>query len=688
MKTIKVSFLLTYLFIQVLTLSASTTISHKAELLWGQKGIVVNLFNTKTNLNLNDNEFNYFVRVNGELIKSLKSDYFKLSIAHPDSIDVWLDSKNKMLSAMMVEFSKINHSESISALAAISSGGPICDNINFESGTSVGSFNSNWVLNSGFACGGMGCNGFAPVTVSTLPLNDITTRYSITGAGYDPNISIMNLPTVKPGGSFSFRLENHANGGDASQLTRVITIDASKPFYKYSFAAVLEDPGEDHPELIKPYFYFRLKDGSGNVIACSEYKAVANPKSQEIKENFMYDNSSGMDLYFRNWTDVIIPLTDYIGQNITIEFTVSDCAWGGHLGYVYLDGECLNYTASSTACTGTTNQVRTLTAPDGFINYTWMGPSIIGDYSKKTAVAYKAGTYQVRVVTRGGCSGFLPVTVPACSTSIGGCAISLSSTNIGTCNTNNNSYTFSGNININSPYNKKGVIQLTVGTVTKFYHGPFATSFAFSVPNLYATGTSVNYTVKYFEDDFMDGELCIATGSFTSPTACVTPASQPCANCIGSFKPIVGKTYIVSAWVRQVGASSTTTTYTNPYIEISFNSGATTLAAAYASGKIIDGWQRIYYEFTVPVGSTEISVALKTSSGSADFDDIRIHPIDAGFTSYVYDPVSLKLVAVLDDNNYATFYEYDPEGTLIRTKKETERGIVTITESRENNPKR
>jgi len=50
--------------------------------------------------------------------------------------------------------------------------------------------------------------------------------------------------------------------------------------------------------------------------------------------------------------------------------------------------------------------------------------------------------------------------------------------------------------------------------------------------------------------------------------------------------------------------------------------------------------------------------------------------------SYVYDPISKKLVAELDERNYATFYEYDEEGKLIRVKKETEKGIKTIQENR------
>ena len=36
----------------------------------------------------------------------------------------------------------------------------------------------------------------------------------------------------------------------------------------------------------------------------------------------------------------------------------------------------------------------------------------------------------------------------------------------------------------------------------------------------------------------------------------------------------------------------------------------------------------------------------------------------------------------LDENNYATFYEYDDDGSLVRVKKETERGVKTIKETR------
>jgi hypothetical protein len=43
----------------------------------------------------------------------------------------------------------------------------------------------------------------------------------------------------------------------------------------------------------------------------------------------------------------------------------------------------------------------------------------------------------------------------------------------------------------------------------------------------------------------------------------------------------------------------------------------------------------------------------------------------------------MRLVATLDENNFGVFYEYDEEGTPIRVKKETEKGVMTIKENRQ-----
>lgn len=159
-----------------------------------------------------------------------------------------------------------------------------------------------------------------------------------------------------------------------------------------------------------------------------------------------------------------------------------------------------------------------------------------------------------------------------------------------------------------------------------------------------------------------------------------------CANC-SSFKPIPGSRYWISAWVKEDQASQVLA-YTDSHIELSFI-GASSSVDFYPTGDIVEGWQRIVGSFTIPIATTDLKIDLINDNASinAYFDDIRVHPFNASMKSYVYDAETYWLTAELDDNNYATFYEYDKEGQLIRIKKETARGIMTIQESRSNNPK-
>ena len=119
-------------------------------------------------------------------------------------------------------------------------------------------------------------------------------------------------------------------------------------------------------------------------------------------------------------------------------------------------------------------------------------------------------------------------------------------------------------------------------------------------------------------------------------------------------------------------------------LEVSFD-GSPSVYALSPKGQIIDGWQRIEAEIEIPIGATDIHIDL-IALGMVDcyFDDIRFFPFDGSMMSYVYDPRNLRLMAQLDERNYATLYEYDEEGKLIRVKKETERGIMTIQENRDN----
>lgn len=152
---------------------------------------------------------------------------------------------------------------------------------------------------------------------------------------------------------------------------------------------------------------------------------------------------------------------------------------------------------------------------------------------------------------------------------------------------------------------------------------------------------------------------------------------QPC-DCIDKFAPDPGK-YVLSAWVKE-NTGNRVISYQGAEIEVEAAGGSTTF---FPSGPIIDGWQRIYGEFDIPAASSEIKITLNsTSTDLIYFDDLRIHPFNAGVKSFVYDDVNLRFTYELDENNYYTKYEYDQSGRLERVKKETERGIMTIQETR------
>ncbi|HEX5154747.1 MAG TPA: hypothetical protein VFW07_25040 [Parafilimonas sp.] len=151
-----------------------------------------------------------------------------------------------------------------------------------------------------------------------------------------------------------------------------------------------------------------------------------------------------------------------------------------------------------------------------------------------------------------------------------------------------------------------------------------------------------------------------------------------------TFTPSQSTGMVFSAWVKEQrdclceqydsnAVSFTITRSSHPDTNVTFK----------PTGNIIEGWQRYDTVINIPADALSVRVALKsTGSSPVYFDDVRMLPYNANMNSFVYDPISLRLMAELDENNYATFYEYDDDGTLIRVKKETERGIQTVKETR------
>ncbi|MBC9929532.1 hypothetical protein [Chitinophaga qingshengii] len=151
---------------------------------------------------------------------------------------------------------------------------------------------------------------------------------------------------------------------------------------------------------------------------------------------------------------------------------------------------------------------------------------------------------------------------------------------------------------------------------------------------------------------------------------------------VPDFSPVAGKRFLFSVWVKEE-QDCKCTTYTSSEITLLVGGPVRVTATAQPKGAIIDGWQQYEGVIDVPKGSTAFNVVIVPKNNvNVYYDDLRIHPYNANMKSFVYDPVNLRLMAELDENNYATLYEYDDDGTLIRVKKETERGVKTIKETR------
>jgi uncharacterized repeat protein (TIGR01451 family) len=220
-------------------------------------------------------------------------------------------------------------------------------------------------------------------------------------------------------------------------------------------------------------------------------------------------------------------------------------------------------------------------------------------------------------------------------------------------------------------------------------------------------GTSTDITTAYnsfsFRGLFNGGNVQIISPEIKDVTIINDGkgCNEPCIDC-ASFGLIKGEKYLVSGWVKEESTddpSKQFKSYSNSFINVTFKQETTNaVLATYAfapSGDIIDGWQRIIGEITVPGDETirvgdmilELKNDDKYDKVLSFFDDIRVLPTKGNMKSFVYDQKTQRLMAELDENNYSTFYEYDLEGGLIRIKKETEKGVFTIQETRSGNVK-
>jgi hypothetical protein len=141
------------------------------------------------------------------------------------------------------------------------------------------------------------------------------------------------------------------------------------------------------------------------------------------------------------------------------------------------------------------------------------------------------------------------------------------------------------------------------------------------------------------------------------------------------FEPNPSKKYIFNAWVKDTHPADKSVNLT-----LSVNGTNVPLTCK----ALVEDWKLVEGTLTTSALGADNSLHILISPVDATvyIDDIRMHPFVSHMKTYVYDDKTMRLMAELDENGFATFYEYDDEGLLIRVKKETERGVMTIKETR------
>ncbi len=111
-----------------------------------------------------------------------------------------------------------------------------------------------------------------------------------------------------------------------------------------------------------------------------------------------------------------------------------------------------------------------------------------------------------------------------------------------------------------------------------------------------------------------------------------------------------------------------------------------------AGNVTVGDWVLMNLEFNIPsttnISTTFLQVGLLNPSGSTDayFDDFTFHPVDAVINGNVYDYRTGRLVASLDNENFATFLNYDAAGRPTSVYKETKtHGVKKISQTEYNN---
>lgn len=256
--------------------------------------------------------------------------------------------------------------------------------------------------------------------------------YSIFGTGA-PNANAAAANPQITGGMFGskvLRLNSSATGDYSVQrLSKTFAVTTQNALFQFAFISVLNS---GHPCCSASGFQIRLTNATANtLIACPAFSVWA-PGSQCTngvsgidyfinQTNAPYNpSSSATQNIYNKWRINSMDLTDYIGQNITIDIIAYDCDASGHYGYMYLDAQCgpMVVSGNGTEYQADVQEVlvptcgaagATICAAAGLGPYSWAGPGVPINYStpsftNQCYISNISATYTLYMNPQGSCA--------------------------------------------------------------------------------------------------------------------------------------------------------------------------------------------------------------------------------------------------------------------------------------------
>lgn len=141
------------------------------------------------------------------------------------------------------------------------------------------------------------------------------------------------------------------------------------------------------------------------------------------------------------------------------------------------------------------------------------------------------------------------------------------------------------------------------------------------------------------------------------------------------FEP--NKKYIIQYWQKTMPGANTTMP-----LHVEAGQGHT---LNLESEIAVDDWVRKEYVLeTANAADLRLYFIKRAHIGVFYLDDFRITPFNSASTAFVYDKNTYNVKAILDNNNFASIYQYDEQGNLVISKKETVEGVKSISSNRSN----